>query len=71
MIVAGLGAFTAIFAATVATAKTDIKRLLAWSTISQLGYMFLALGVGAYWAAIFHLVTHAFFKALLFLGAGT
>lgn len=69
-IVAGLGAFTAIFAATVATAKTDIKRVLAWSTISQLGYMFLALGVGAYWAAIFHLVTHAFFKALLFLGAG-
>jgi NADH-quinone oxidoreductase subunit L len=70
MIVAGLGAFTAIFAATVATAKTDIKRVLAWSTISQLGFMFLALGVGAYWAAIFHLVTHAFFKALLFLGAG-
>jgi NADH-quinone oxidoreductase subunit L len=70
MIVAGLGAFTAVFAATVATAKTDIKRVLAWSTISQLGYMFLALGVGAYWAAIFHLVTHAFFKALLFLGAG-
>jgi NADH-quinone oxidoreductase subunit L len=70
MIVAGLGAFTAIFAATVATAKTDIKRVLAWSTVSQLGYMFLALGVGAYWAAIFHLVTHAFFKALLFLGAG-
>ena len=70
MIVAGLGAFTAIFAATVATAKTDIKRVLAWSTISQLGYMFLALGVGAYWVAIFHLVTHAFFKALLFLGAG-
>jgi NADH-quinone oxidoreductase subunit L len=70
MIVAGLGAFTAIFAATVATAKNDIKRVLAWSTISQLGYMFLALGVGAYWVAIFHLVTHAFFKALLFLGAG-
>jgi NADH-quinone oxidoreductase subunit L len=70
MIVAGLGAFTAIFAAIVATEKTDIKRVLAWSTISQLGYMFLALGVGAYWVAIFHLVTHAFFKALLFLGAG-
>jgi NADH-quinone oxidoreductase subunit L len=70
MIVAGLGAFTAIIAAMVATAKTDIKRVLAWSTISQLGYMFLALGVGAYWVAIFHLVTHAFFKALLFLGAG-
>jgi NADH-quinone oxidoreductase subunit L len=70
LIVAGLGAFTALFAAAIATAKTDIKRVLAWSTISQLGYMFLALGVGAYWIAIFHLVTHAFFKALLFLGAG-
>ncbi len=68
--VAILGAFTAVFAATVATAKTDIKRVLAWSTISQLGYMFLALGVGAYWIAIFHLVVHAFFKALMFLGAG-
>jgi NADH-quinone oxidoreductase subunit L len=68
--IAILGAFTAIFAATVATAKTDIKRVLAWSTISQLGYMFLALGVGAYWIAIFHLVVHAFFKALMFLGAG-
>ncbi len=70
MIVAGLGAFTAIFAASIATVKMDIKRVLAWSTVSQLGYMFLALGVGAYWVAIFHLVTHAFFKALLFLGAG-
>ena len=70
MIVAGLGAFTAIFAATMAIAKTDIKRVLAYSTVSQLGYMFLALGVGAYWVAIFHLFTHAFFKALLFLGAG-
>jgi NADH-quinone oxidoreductase subunit L len=68
--IAILGAFTAIFGATVATAKTDIKRVLAWSTISQLGYMFLALGVGAYWIAIFHLVVHAFFKALMFLGAG-
>src|SRR5262249_49465467 len=70
IVVAWLGAFTAIFAATVATAKTDIKRVLAWSTISQLGYMFLALGVGAYEIAIFHLVVHAFFKALMFLGAG-
>ena len=51
--------------------QTDIKRVLAYSTVSQLGYMFLALGVGAYWVAVFHLMTHAFFKALLFLGSGS
>ena len=70
-IVAWVGAITALFAATVALAQNDIKRVLAYSTISQLGYMFLAVGVGAYSAAIFHMVTHAFFKALLFLGAGS
>jgi NADH-quinone oxidoreductase subunit L len=69
--VAWLGAGTAIFAATIALVQFDIKRILAYSTISQLGYMFLALGVGAYGAAIFHVVTHAFFKATLFLGAGS
>jgi NADH-quinone oxidoreductase subunit L len=69
-ILAMLGAFTAIFAASIALAQNDIKRVLAWSTISQLGYMFLALGTGAYWVAIFHMLTHAFFKALLFLSAG-
>jgi NADH-quinone oxidoreductase subunit L len=66
-----IGAATALFAATCAVAQKDIKRVLAYSTISQLGYMFLAVGVGAYVAAIFHMVTHAFFKALLFLGAGS
>lgn len=71
MIVAWLGAGTAIFAATIAIAQNDIKKVLAYSTISQLGFMFLACGVGAFGAAIFHLVTHAFFKALLFLGAGS
>ena len=70
-IVAVVGAVTAFFAATIACAQNDIKRVLAYSTISQLGYMFLAVGVGAYVAAIFHMVTHAFFKALLFLGAGS
>jgi NADH-quinone oxidoreductase subunit L len=69
--VAWLGAGTAIFAASIALVQVDIKRVLAYSTISQLGYMFLALGVGAYSAAIFHVVTHAFFKATLFLGAGS
>src|SRR6202008_1923876 len=69
-IVAWVGAITALFAATVALAQNDIKRILAYSTISQLGYMFLAVGVGAYSAAMFHMITHAFFKALLFLGAG-
>ena len=70
-IVAGIGAFTAILAATIALVQNDIKRVLAYSTVSQLGYMFLALGVGAYWVAVFHLFTHAFFKALLFLGSGS
>ena len=69
--VAVVGAFTAILAATIALVQNDIKRVLAYSTVSQLGYMFLALGVGAYWVAIFHLFTHAFFKALLFLGSGS
>ncbi|WP_291826270.1 NADH-quinone oxidoreductase subunit L [Candidatus Microthrix sp.] len=66
-----VGAATALFAATVAVAQNDIKKVLAYSTVSQLGYMFLAVGTGAYVAAIFHMVTHAFFKALLFLGAGS
>lgn len=70
-IVAFIGAFTALFAATIAVAQNDIKRVLAYSTISQLGYMIAALGIGAYVAAAFHLVTHAFFKALLFLGSGS
>ncbi|MDY6843893.1 MAG: NADH-quinone oxidoreductase subunit L [Thermodesulfobacteriota bacterium] len=70
-IVAIIGAVTALFAATIALTQFDIKRVLAYSTISQLGYMFLAAGVGAFSAAIFHLMTHAFFKALLFLGAGS
>jgi len=70
-VIAVVGAATAFFAATCAVAQRDIKRVLAYSTISQLGYMFLAVGVGAYVAAIFHMVTHAFFKALLFLGAGS
>ena len=70
-VVAIIGAATAFFAATIGIVQTDIKRVLAYSTISQLGYMFLACGVAAYSAAIFHLVTHAFFKALLFLAAGS
>jgi NADH-quinone oxidoreductase subunit L len=70
-VVAVVGAVTAILAATIALVQNDIKRVLAYSTISQLGYMFLALGVGAYWVAIFHLFTHAFFKALLFLCSGS
>jgi NADH-quinone oxidoreductase subunit L len=69
--VAYIGAFTAIFAASIGIVVTDIKRVLAYSTISQLGYMMLALGTGGYIAAIFHLFTHAFFKALLFLGSGS
>ena len=69
--VAIVGAATAVFAATIALAQTDIKKVLAYSTVSQLGYMFLAAGVGAYGVAIFHLGTHAFFKALLFLGSGS
>ncbi|HKQ47614.1 MAG TPA: NADH-quinone oxidoreductase subunit L [Phycisphaerae bacterium] len=70
-IVATIGAVTAIFAATIALTQFDMKRILAYSTLSQLGYMFLGLGVGAFDSAIFHLYTHAFFKALLFLGAGS
>ena len=70
-IVAIIGAATAIFAATIGLAQNDIKKVLAYSTISQLGYMFLACGVGAFIAAIFHVITHAFFKALLFLGSGS
>ena len=70
-IIAFIGAFTALFAASIAVAQNDIKRVLAYSTISQLGYMIAALGVGAYIAAAFHLITHAFFKALLFLGSGS
>src|SRR5437660_8280239 len=70
-VVAIVGAITAIFAASMALVQNDIKKVLAYSTISQLGYMFLALGVGAFAAGVFHLMTHAFFKALLFLGAGS
>ncbi|MGE5849370.1 MAG: NADH-quinone oxidoreductase subunit L [Candidatus Methylomirabilota bacterium] len=70
-VVAVIGAATAVFAATIALVQNDIKRVVAYSTISQLGYMFLGAGVGAYASAIFHLATHAFFKALLFLGAGS
>jgi|KBSSwiStaDraftv2_1062776.scaffolds.fasta_scaffold02260_13 NADH-quinone oxidoreductase subunit L len=70
-IVAWVGGLTALFAASIGLVQTDIKRVLAYSTISQLGYMFVGVGVGAYAAGVFHLVTHAFFKALLFLGAGS
>ncbi len=70
-IIAWVGAITALFAATIAVAQNDIKKVLAYSTVSQLGYMFLAVGSGAYVAAIFHMVTHAFFKALMFLGSGS
>ena len=70
-LVACIGVLTALFAATMALTATDIKRVLAYSTVSQLGYMVFAAGIGAYMAAVFHLVTHAFFKALLFLGAGS
>src|ERR1051325_5677245 len=70
-IVAIIGAATALFAATIGLAQNDIKKVLAYSTISQLGYMFLACGLGAFIAAIFHVITHAFFKALLFLGSGS
>ncbi len=69
--IAAVGVMTAFFAATIALVQTDIKKVLAYSTISQLGFMFVALGVGAYGVAIFHLYTHAFFKACLFLGAGS
>src|SRR5205085_719065 len=70
-VVAVIGAVTAIFAASIALVQNDIKRVLAYSTVSQLGYMFLALGVGAFAAGVFHVFTHAFFKALLFLGSGS
>lgn len=71
LLVAIIGIFTAIFAASIALYQNDIKKVLAYSTVSQLGYMFLALGVGSFTGAVFHLMTHAFFKALLFLGAGS
>jgi NADH-quinone oxidoreductase subunit L len=70
-VVGGIGAFTALFASIIGIAQQDIKKVLAYSTVSQLGYMFMALGVGAWSGAIFHLMAHAFFKALLFLGAGS
>jgi NADH-quinone oxidoreductase subunit L len=69
-VVAGIGVLTALFAATIALKQNDIKKVLAYSTVSQLGYMFVGVGVGAYAAGVFHLMTHAFFKALLFLGSG-
>ncbi|PKN14382.1 MAG: NADH-quinone oxidoreductase subunit L, partial [Deltaproteobacteria bacterium HGW-Deltaproteobacteria-24] len=68
--IAALGAFVAIFAATMALVNNDMKRIIAYSTLSQLGYMFVAAGLGAYWVALFHLAAHAFFKSVLFLGAG-
>jgi NADH-quinone oxidoreductase subunit L len=71
IVVAAIGAFTAIFAGTIAVAQNDIKKVLAYSTVSQLGYMFLACGVGAFVAGMFHVMTHAFFKACLFLGSGS
>ena len=71
VVIAVIGTFTALFAATIAVAQNDVKRVLAYSTISQLGYMVAAVGVGAFVAAAFHLITHAFFKALLFLGSGS
>ncbi len=70
LFIASLGAFVAIFAASMALVNRDMKRIIAYSTLSQLGYMFVAAGLGAYWVALFHLMAHAFFKALLFLGAG-
>ena len=68
--IAYLGAFVAVFAASIALVHNDLKKIIAYSTLSQLGYMFVAAGLGAYWVALFHLMTHAFFKSLLFLGAG-
>ncbi len=70
-VVAIVGLATAVFAATIGLAQNDIKKVFAYSTVSQLGYMFLGLGLGAYSSGVFHLMTHAFFKALLFLGAGS
>ncbi|MGE4232087.1 MAG: NADH-quinone oxidoreductase subunit L [Bacteriovoracia bacterium] len=71
VLISSIGGLTALFAATIAITQRDIKKVLAYSTVSQLGYMFMAVGVGAYVAGVFHLVTHAFFKALLFLGSGS
>ena len=71
MIIAIIGAVTSLVAATIALVQTDIKKVLAYSTVSQLGLMFLALGFGAYEVAVFHVITHAFFKACLFLGSGS
>ncbi len=70
-VIAIVGATTAIMAATIAITQNDIKRVLAYSTVSQLGYMFMSAGVGAFFVAIFHVFTHAFFKACLFLGSGS
>ena len=70
-LIAWFGVGTALFAATIAVAQNDIKKVLAYSTVSQLGYMILAVGTGSFVAAIFHMITHAFFKALLFLGSGS
>src|SRR5207302_3959947 len=70
-VVTWIGVITAVFAATIAVAQTDIKRILAYSTVSQLGFMMLGLGVGGVAVGMFHLITHAFFKALLFMGAGS
>jgi len=70
-VVAMVGCLTAIFAASIGFFQYDIKKVLAYSTVSQLGFMFIGVGIGAYWAGIFHLMTHAFFKACLFLGSGS
>ena len=70
-VIAYIGGFTAIFAASIALVQRDVKRILAYSTLSQLGYMVMAMGSGSLTAGMFHLTTHAFFKALLFLGAGS
>src|SRR5205814_2563259 len=70
IVVATIGALTALFAATIGIRQWDIKKVLAYSTVSQLGFMFIGVGVGAYTAGVFHLITHAFFKACLFLGSG-
>ena len=70
-VITTIGALTAFFAATIGLAQNDIKKVLAYSTVSQLGYMFIGVGVGAYAAGVFHLMTHAFFKACLFLGSGS
>ena len=69
--IAVTGAATAMFAATIGFVQNDIKKVLAYSTVSQLGFMFIGVGVGAYWAGVYHLLTHAFFKACLFLGSGS